>query len=1655
MILNAIVHLAKYILCLFCHKHGTNQKLLFPYMDKFLTNEIDDAEICMAILDGNTELCMMTDRSMMRKLCILLQSSSPRLHWLRVLSTVFKPNAEILRPIQEMLSTELSSMFDDTLFLMNSSSRVRTILDSFLSTTMTTISRPTTFSTLKLSDNTFKQDLEFNVEFLSLLNRLITKECDTLLKKYQKWFKLTELIEIIIHPIVKCYVNFYPLRHVYMESLTVICASREFRKYFAYQYSESLCVLWQSICAELDELLIYNKTPNNEYKIFLRDSLIESISKIFLQIQLLADHQPQYHQETSRRLMHKLIKLNNDPLLGRVADECSQIIMCTIASTSLPNSPEFSYKMVPYLTRSHTQLNRAVQREQSSECESVFEEPLNDENNDGDDNDDGDVCANALKKDPSEMLLFQRDTSQKYTAKKSASHLEDNKIRSIDDQPKSQIFANYIEKQFNYMIKEMEHHLTSSIHEEYDSLVKFLQYPLNSIELQTIRSDSFSYNAFIASLMQHAYDLIKIGSEDQFVKLLQIFTSLSKTSVEKHPSSEGKWHSNTMTLNHNSDRDTTHYFLCSNGICDLIIKCIENPNTSEAVFIMANELAINLLKYGNKHVQECFYSILSKPKIHEDFFNAIFQSIHNAYSQVDSLPKNKSFMKEGDMSPTNYSGYSSQLPSGKFVTTLKTLTFLQTLCNRSNIRLQELLRIQPHNVTTFNLIEEIKSLFLNLWKTNDNFIVSAMNTSTASTNHNNNQINDNNGHCHDASNKTAHEGQLKVNGITKVSRLQNLAEKRRMKRLSINTGISLSNQNQQSPKVHTDSYNNCDSTVYSSSYTEMILLILTCLIQFCQGPCINNQYDIAFGSPNILNELVNLISDTPVWMINDKFNEIRFQLAKISLSSIKLLLAVLEGRNGDNVFQRLLDLWPIDKLINAIRNYHILSQNPNISSTDAEEVLRQCGHSLFILTQYLHRNFPVILKHMKISDTTIPTSPIVYNDLPKTKWSELTCKNPFEEPVDDNNNMTSSSNDLRKLKLDSTIIKRLIKNQSDSLPSLQHYAMNTAQIEIIRENNKIERIIYPIPEMCQYLTNTKKCQLLNKTIMDDDHTKLPSLFELIEDIYAEMLCAKHMLVHPWIHWFSFRSQWISDASFYQTLCLNFLLITFYPFQGKASLSYSLNEFETEMAIIPFALFAVLLCLICSNQLSVQIYVGLETLYLLDVCGSENIIHVLGLTNLIFRLANLIIIYRQHSLITQYKKHLFISEMKAIGETGDTIKHSPSSSSSSSPSSSLFKIDNVKKLFSPHSIKKFFTSTWRKCKCLSIRKLLKCFPTLFTYLKHQNMNELNHKLIHNLLLITFAALGVFLHPLFHSLVLLDVITREETLLNVVRSVTKNGRSIFLTGILALIIIYLYSIVGHVYFRNDFAIEVDDHKETTTHEEETGGKMERRCDTLKMCMLTTLREGLLNGGGIGEALRRPSSEDSSFIFRTIYDLSFFVIVIVIILNLIFGVIVDTFAALRQEKQNSEELNKNHCCVCGLHRSAFDHSNTSFDEHVEIDHNVWHYVYFIIYLKTKPIHELTSQEIYINKMVKKGEFKWIPRRRAMALHNMETVSTKKAEEIDQLAKKLEKTIQAVESLNEGFKNLSKEIAKQNMEKSKEKLISHISNSISNQIKQEKQDE
>ncbi|CAB4057999.1 ITPR1 [Lepeophtheirus salmonis] len=259
---------------------------------------------------------------------------------------------------------------------------------------------------------------------------------------------------------------------------------------------------------------------------------------------------------------------------------------------------------------------------------------------------------------------------------------------------------------------------------------------------------------------------------------------------------------------------------------------------------------------------------------------------------------------------------------------------------------------------------------------------------------------------------------------------------------------------------------------------------------------------------------------------------------------------------------------------------------------------------------------------------------------------------------------------------------------------------------------------------------------------------------------------------------------------------------------------------------------------------------------------------------------------------------------------------------------------------------------------------------------------NAELAYNIGYLILCITGLFIHPFFFSILLFDVVYREETLLNVMKSVTRNGRSILLTAVFAIILVYSFSIVGFIFFRDDFVMDTENLPSvdcSSTHNsdseephdkyskkfnencistEGTEGK-ERACESLFMCIVTTMNQGLRNGGGIGDVLRSPSSSETLYPARVIYDMLFFFVVIIIVLNLIFGVIIDTFADLRSEKQQKEEIIKNSCFICGLERKAFDNKHVTFEDHFHFEHN-----------------------IYVHEMVKHRCLEWFPRLKAISL-------------------------------------------------------------------------
>lgn len=64
--------------------------------------------------------------------------------------------------------------------------------------------------------------------------------------------------------------------------------------------------------------------------------------------------------------------------------------------------------------------------------------------------------------------------------------------------------------------------------------------------------------------------------------------------------------------------------------------------------------------------------------------------------------------------------------------------------------------------------------------------------------------------------------------------------------------------------------------------------------------------------------------------------------------------------------------------------------------------------------------------------------------------------------------------------------------------------------------------------------------------------------------------------------------------------------------------------------------------------------------------------------------------------------------------------------------------------------------------------------------------------------------------------------------------------------------------------------------------------------------------------------------------------------------------------------ETLVKQSYCLAGLERDKFDNKTVSFEEHIKSEHNMWHYLYFLVLVRVKDPTEYTGPESYVAQMI-----------------------------------------------------------------------------------------
>ena len=174
-------------------------------------------------------------------------------------------------------------------------------------------------------------------------------------------------------------------------------------------------------------------------------------------------------------------------------------------------------------------------------------------------------------------------------------------------------------------------------------------------------------------------------------------------------------------------------------------------------------------------------------------------------------------------------------------------------------------------------------------------------------------------------------------------------------------------------------------------------------------------------------------------------------------------------------------------------------------------------------------------------------------------------------------------------------------------------------------------------------------------------------------------------------------------------------------------------------------------------------------------------------------------------------------------------------------------------------------------------------------------------IYYALFIVFSLLGRFVSLAFFSFHLMDITTRYSTLINVVRSVTMNKTQVLVTFLLGAAVIWVYTVIG-VY---SWGFNVWSYGDSNDYEWQNS--------------LASVFGQQLDYG-----LRGPPVFDEYgryFWWKVTYDTTYQILIIVIMVAIVTGIIIDTFGALREQRNEIETDALNVCFICSVERNVFE--------------------------------------------------------------------------------------------------------------------------------------
>ena len=223
------------------------------------------------------------------------------------------------------------------------------------------------------------------------------------------------------------------------------------------------------------------------------------------------------------------------------------------------------------------------------------------------------------------------------------------------------------------------------------------------------------------------------------------------------------------------------------------------------------------------------------------------------------------------------------------------------------------------------------------------------------------------------------------------------------------------------------------------------------------------------------------------------------------------------------------------------------------------------------------------------------------------------------------------------------------------------------------------------------------------------------------------------------------------------------------------------------------------------------------------------------------------------------------------------------------------------------------------------------------------------LIWNLLIGIIAIFSIDYHFLY-SVQLFTMFFLIDTMYTVIFSVQMRYKQFLAAGFLILIVSLFFSMIKYKWF--------------TAPDE---------CVTYSECFFDMLNSGIRGGSGMGFGIKKLGQE--GYLIEFLLEWTLFFIVMLILLNIINGVIVDTFLELREKSNEENETKLNICYICSLHRTLFEKRGIDFEYHKDHEHNIMNYFDYIYKIEMTDESDLNSLDYQVRQSIKTKRTDFFP--------------------------------------------------------------------------------